>query len=158
MRPLIVGLHNPLSPHPADALVPYPSGCAGWRLWMMMRDVVPRFSRDTYLHGFDRRNLWRGRELPSGKGSTAAYRSEGDLVLSACHGRTDVVLLGARVWDSVAMCLAPSWFECKEVLPGIRFWRIPHPSGRNFIYQSMANRRRAGLLLVDLLSPGGIDP
>ncbi len=151
MKPLIVGLHNPLSQHPSDALVPYPSGCTAWRLWMMMRDVEPRFSRDTYMHGFDRRNLWRGKELPTGQGSTAAYQSEGDLVLTGCHGRTDVILLGARVWDSVASRLGPEWFEYKEVLPGVRFWRIPHPSKRNWIYNSISCRRKVGRILVDLL-------
>ena len=62
-----------------------------------MRDVAPRFRRDLYLHGFDRRNLWRGRALPTGKGSTAAYRSEGRVIFDACRRRADVVLLGDRI-------------------------------------------------------------
>ncbi len=152
MKPLLVGLHNPLSTHPRAALLPFPSGSTGWRLWMMMRDVDVTISRQVFMEGFDRRDLWRAPDLPTGPKSTAAYRAEGRILLDACRARADVVLLGARVWSAVADCRTPDWFECKEVLLGVRFWRIPHPSGRNVIYNSLTNRRRVGQLLLDLAS------
>jgi len=152
MKPLIVGLHNPLSNHPRDALLPFPPGSTGWRLLMMIREVEPETSRLLLIDGVDRRNLWRGNALPSGKGSAAAYRAEGRLIFEGCFGRSDVLLLGARVWDSVTDRLAPGWFESKEVIPGTRFWNIPHPSARNVIYNNRATRQKLGRLLLEVLT------
>lgn len=149
MKPLVVGLNNPLSRHPDDALVPYPPGCAGWRLWQLMREVRPSTTMEEYANAFDRRNLWRGKRLPEGRGSAAAYRAEGQIVRDACDRREDVVLLGVRVWDAVTDLAPPSWFGHKDV-GSVRYWFLPHPSGRNVLYNSAKFRRRAGELLVRL--------
>ncbi len=151
MKPLLVGLHNPLSHHPRDALLPFPSGSTGWRLWMMMRDVDPDCSRQLLVTGCDRKNLWRGEALPSGKTSNAAYQREGRRLLTSCKGRSNVILLGARVWDSVAACTPPEWMECLEVLPGCAFWRVPMPFSGNHVYDSLERREQVGQLLLDLL-------
>lgn len=149
MNPLLVGLHNPISNHPRDALLPFPPGSTGWRLWMMMREIEPHLVRGIFIDGFDRRNLWRGNDLPSGEGSTAAFRAEGRIIYDACLRRDDVILLGVRVWSAVVDRMPPDWFTAKE-LDGVRFWRIPKPSIRNVIYNSRSARILVGQLLLDL--------
>lgn len=159
VRPLLVGLHNPLSPDPRDALAPFPRGCAGERLASMIlqADATGTFGTVEYEEAFDRMNLWRARALPSGLGAGAAFSAAGEAVVAECAGRRDVVLLGTRVWSAVMANVphpmgrpgAPSFFEHREVR-GTRFWRFPHPSGRNLIYNRPAQRQRAGEILLAL--------
>lgn len=152
MTPLIVGLHNPLSTHPDDALVPWPKGCTGDRLLGFMQQIDPAYDADQYLHDFERMNLWRGRRLPQGRGATAAYRTEGEAIYEyVLDHHTHVVILGVRVWDSMLGRTAPSFFD-KQVKDDTVFWYMPHPSGRNLLYRSALNQRRAGEMLFRVLT------
>jgi len=153
-RPLLVGLHNPYSGHPDDALVPFPPGSSGERLLRLIQDVDPRFSEDDYYRAFDRTNLWRGRLLPHGYGTRAAYLAEGERVLGLAMGRDDCVLLGSRVWDSVmAGRRRPAPLEQITLNGMTRFWLVPHPSERNLVFTNAELRRRAGELLLKMARP-----
>lgn len=52
-KPLLVGESNPYSRDPDDALLPWPFGCAGYRLC----HKVLGLREETYLQVFDRANL-----------------------------------------------------------------------------------------------------
>src|SRR4051812_7918019 len=56
MKPIIIGLSNPHSSDPRDALAPYPLSSSGHRLWKMANNISPSVGR-VYCQVFDRRNL-----------------------------------------------------------------------------------------------------
>lgn len=149
---LIVGLNNPLSSSPEDALVPWPDGCTGARLYDLIAEAAPKFTEDQYLAAFDRMNLWPGAELPSGIGRTKALRAQGRKVLKsilAARYRT-VVLLGPLVWTNVLETTeTPEWFTSRRHY-GREFYYVPHPSGRNLLYNNPMVRKRASSLLATL--------
>lgn len=150
MKPLIVGLNNPLSFYEDEALVTYPPGCTGERILRFMQAEDPAYTEADYYADFDRTNLWRGTRLPSGPGTAAAYRACGEAVLEKCRGREDVVLLGTRVWSAVTNRTPPDWFRAVS-LADIRFWFLPHPSARNLIYNQPSARERAGWALLHVV-------
>lgn len=153
MKPLLIGLNNPLSPRPRDALVPWPRGCAGARLVEYVQLVAPDFTADEYLDVFERRNLWQGRELPSGRGATNLLLREGRQLFAECVAQPrTVVLFGAKVWYCVLNRTPPSRFECQAVRDST-FWYVPHPSGLNRAYNDHNNRSRAGAVLLALARP-----
>lgn len=156
MKPLLVGLNNPHSPLPSMALVPYPPGCTGARLLDMIRLADPAFDDDLYLTAFDRTNVWKGRELPTGRGSMNLLLREGRRIhrCIVTHHRT-AVILGAKAWAAVMNRTPPQWFECADVL-GARIHYLPHPSGLNLIYNDDSAQRRAGALLLSLIGPRSI--
>lgn len=144
-RPLLVGLHNPLSGHPDDALVPYPPGCTGARIVEMIAAVAPGFDAEQYIEAFDRTNLWRGRLLPRGHGTTAAYRAEGERVLCEAMGRENVVLFGSRVWWSVLDRRPPERYDSLLLNGMTRFHYLPHPDD-----VSRIDRDRAARILLEV--------
>lgn len=152
MKTLLVGLNNPLSPRPSHALLYYPVGSTGHRLLELIRGVDPSFDADDYLDAFERLNLWPGRELPEGRGSTALLQAEGRRVLKRATAEPrDVVLLGTKVWYCVLNrqpTMTP-WLGSVEV-GGSRFHKLPHPSGLCREYNDDELRRRAGELLLGL--------
>ena len=109
-RPLLVGLHNPLSPEPKYALYPRPEGCTGWRL---LRMLGPAFTERDYLRAFDRVDLLDHHEQVGGKGYTARLRRGHTRLLDyIIEGQyTTVVLLGTDVWRAVLGLpkLRPPW-------------------------------------------------
>lgn len=149
-KTLIVGRHNPLSTHAEDALAPFPVNSSGHRLYEMLHDVRPDITQEIYMESFARRNLWRGKEWPTGRGATLALRQEGGIILETCVMYTSVILLGMKVWDSILDCKPPEYFHNKRIGATL-FWYVPHPSGLNFIYNQPRNRQRAGQLLASLL-------
>jgi hypothetical protein len=152
-KPLLIGLNNPLSPRPRDALVPWPRGCAGARLVEYTQLAAPDFTTDEYLDAFERRNLWPGRELPRGRGATNLLLREGRSLLAECvSAPRTVVLLGAKVWYCVLSRTPPQSFDYQHV-HGSTFWYVPHPSGLNRAYNDHANRARTGAVLLSLARP-----
>lgn len=159
MTALIVGLNNPISDSPSDALVPWPAGCTGDRLFSMMADVRPSFSVDDYMRVFERRNLWPGRALPAGRGATLQYRAEGRKLLRSIEqgpAPRAIVLLGTLAWTHVLdKRMTPAWFSAAR--RGARtFWYMPHPSGRNPMLTDQRVRQRMGALLLEVAEGGSL--
>lgn len=146
MKPILLGMNNPISSDSEHALYPYPPGCTGHRLWEMLRAVRPEVMRWDYLKTFDRR------DLVSGKLWTISLARDAVRELVLPPGSV-VVVLGEEVRRvlSLERCLihprsSPDWPE-----PGGPVFRqLPHPSGRNPWYRHPTNRLLAGLLLAQL--------
>ncbi len=167
-RPLLVGLHNPLSPKPEHALYPRPEGCTGWRL---LRMLGPAYTERDYLRAFDRVDLLDHHEQVGGKGYAARLRHGGGRLVDGIVSRKSlrVVLLGADVWRSLFEGLPPwlTWTERSVVgREGFRigwsvlFLALPHPSGRNRWYQDRVNAHAASTALRQLAVPSlaGVRP
>lgn len=157
MKPLLIGMNNPLSDDPDFDLYPYPEGSAGWRLWKMMPEGT---SRKQYLELFDRKNLLHAREWDQRAAQYAAQQLLPDL-----HGRS-VVVLGTQVraalglprtepllWTSSTIYATHVPGGTTFVPGGITFeWlALPHPSGRNRWFNESKNLAQARLALAGLL-------
>lgn len=141
MKPLLLGMNNPLSDEPQFDLFPYPEGSAGWRLWKMLPGDVRRAQ---YLRMFDRRNLLRAREW-----SPVEARAAAEELLPELKKRPVVVVLGSEV--RAALGFRPAEPLSRHVERGVRWIAFPHPSGRNRWFNDEANRRRAGEVLASLV-------
>lgn len=162
-KPLLVGLHNPLSPEPEFALYPRPHGCTGWHLQQMLR---PALHPGDYLRAFDRIDLLEHHEQVGGKGYTARLRrARVRLFDHIVAGKYEtLVLLGADVWRAVTPGVRPSrppwlcWDTFTIVGSGVgwavRFLSLPHPSGRNQWYRDSANKAAAARALQQLAVAG----
>ncbi len=157
-RPLLVGLHNPLSPKPEHALYPRPEGCTGYRL---LRMLGPAFTERDYLRAFDRVDLLEHHEQVKGKGYTARLRrAHWRLLKHIIDGKYEaVVLLGADVWRAMVGVpkIKPPWlcWRTTSVTSNgigwrVRFLTLPHPSGRNRWYQDRVNEAAARRALRQL--------
>lgn len=162
MKPILVGMNNPISTRPGHELYPAPEGCTGHRLWQMLHARTGA-SRVQYLDSFERRNLVRGREWDRVAARARAYEVVQELRDS---GRT-VVLLGQSVREAfdyvlknngldtwAIPCGDPAGIPPVLVHPRVRAgvtWRqIPHPSGRNLWYNEEENRKIVELLMEEL--------
>lgn len=143
MKPLIVGMNNPLSSDQRAALLPYPRGSAGWNLWSMARDVCG-VSRGEYRRRLDFRNV-----LDSRSWDPVAARANAHALESAWEGRR-VVLLGRAVLG-VLWLTPPASVALWRSERGCTWCWLPHPSGLNREYNDPLLRRVAGLLLEDLI-------
>lgn len=140
MKPVIIGMNNPLSQRAGFELYPHPPGCTGYRLWKMLfaRTGV---SRKEYLEAFERRNLVTGVAWNAAAGRDSAARMRDGL-----RGRV-VLLLGRAVqqcFDVPPLLVHPQYID------GVTWRQLPHPSGRNLWYNDMDNIRVAELLMEDL--------
>lgn len=153
MKPLLIGLHNPYSPLPKLALVPYPPGSTGARMLDMLQLADPAFDADRYLESFDRVNVWKGQELPTGRGSMNLLLREGRRIYRdvLAHRRV-AVILGSKAWAAVMNRTPPDWFT-EHAVRESRVWYVPHPSGLSRIYNDERLRRKSGELLASLSQP-----
>ena len=150
MKPLIIGENNPQSLAEGHELYPLPEGCAGNRLWHMLDDSHQR-KRDgkrllpsRYLESFERRNLVVARTFDAKLARAMAGVYAKELFGS---GRT-VLLLGRRV--QAAFSAPPAEPFSEWLTGGTKFWRVPHPSGRNLWYNERANQEKVGDFLLKL--------
>lgn len=140
MRPVLVGMNNPLSEKPEHALYPMPSGATGHRIWQMLHERTGA-SRAAYLRAFDRRNV-----LDSRTWNREAARSAGLTMWLSLEGRT-VVLLGREVLRAMGLGqTAPLEWH----LDTQRWCYMPHPSGLNHWYNDPVNWAAASLRLEQL--------
>jgi hypothetical protein len=142
MKPVLIGMQNPLSVRPEHALFPYPPGCTGHRIFEMLRERRPDLRRQNYLDTFERRNL------VVGDWDRDTARKSADLFYAEFWGsRRTIVLLGEEVRR--AFCHPPLLLHPQDI--GGSTWRqVPHPSGRNRWYNGSENRKAVGLLLEEL--------
>jgi hypothetical protein len=143
MRPVLIGMNNPISSEPKHALFPAPEGCTGHRLYEMLRSRVPDATRGQYLAKFDRRNLVSSRMYDKHMARSAATVIEQEFFGS---GRT-IVLLGA---DVAAAFQIPRLLLHPQVIGGSTWRQVPHPSGRNLWYNDEQNKLLVSMLLEDL--------
>ena len=152
MRPLLVGMVNPLSSDPRHALYPHPRGSAGERLYRIFEDATGA-SRTEYLSAFHRVNL-----LPSAYAACwdSAAAHEAAVVLRLGIGGRTVVLLGDAVRRAfrvprgevgVAQTIALAREPVEPTWDTATVYCLPHPSGRCLWYNDPENRVRAGELL-----------
>jgi hypothetical protein len=140
VKPVIVGMNNPLSGRSEHALYPFPEGCTGHRLWVLLNKRTGA-SQEDYLEAFERRNLLNERVWNLNKARDAASK----LILEM-RGRT-VLVLGAEVRTVLKL---PVMLVHPQELWGVTWRQLPHPSGRNPWYMKAGNREVAELLLEEL--------
>lgn len=163
MKPILVGMNNPISTRPGHELYPAPDHCTGHRLWQMLNSRTGA-SRLQYLECFERRNLVRGLQWDRLAARARAYEVVQELRGS---GRT-VVLLGQSVREAFHYVLTdleindyeagsrpyqgglPPLLVHPQVAGGVAWRQIPHPSGRNLWYNSEENRKVVELLMEEL--------
>lgn len=144
-RPVLIGMNNPVSSAPEHALFPHPVGCTGHRLYEMLRERVPTVTRREYLDRFDRRNVVCGKFYDKKLAREGAAKLEQEFWGS---GRT-VVLLGN---DTVSAFGHPRLLIHPQIIGGVTYRQIPHPSGRNLWFNDEDNRRMVAMLLEDLFN------
>ena len=146
LRPVIVGMNNPVSALPEHALYPLPHGCAGNRLWQMLSDETGATMRD-YMRSFERVNVLTGKWI-----KLAARESAVDL-RRRYAGRT-LLLLGRDVQDAFGAPrdIGPFAGWAVDSLRSLVtcFYLVPHPSGRNLWYNDPVNRKMVATLLGQL--------
>jgi hypothetical protein len=146
-RPLIVGMNNPLSLDPKYALYPTPKGCAGHRLYEMLRAVESSVTMSGYARRFERVNL------VVGPWSASSAKIRAHEMIPALVGRR-VVLLGREVAKSFGFSDKCDFSVGGNLglhgCDGSVFYVLPHPSGRNPLYNDPEVRRAAGEVLARL--------
>ena len=151
MKPFIIGLNNPLSSRPRDALVPWPGQCAGARLVDMAHEVDPTFDATEYMDSFERRNVWGGTVAPKGKGSERLWRVAASKIRREIERENPraVICLGAKVAALIGTVRQWQTFTCFG-MNGRTYWYVPHPSGLCRAYNDPANRARCGRIVVSV--------
>lgn len=144
MTSVLMGMNNPLSQKPEHALYPYPPGCTGYRIWMMLRTKLPEMTRLEYLRGFERTNLVVG-----SWSITKARRRAAELP-SLYAGRT-VVVFGERARAALDL---PKKLIHPHEKDGVTWRQLPHPSGLNHWYNDPEHRELAASLLFELYKRG----
>ena len=148
MKPLLLGMNNPLSDDPGFDLFPYPENSTGWRLWKMLPDGTPR---QVYMGSFDRVNLLRSRTWSKSDADVAAQA-----LIPSLQGRL-VAVLGSDVRAALGLVRTePLSRQEVTILVGahevtFEWIAVPHPSGRNYWYTQPANKAAVRTLLADLL-------
>ena len=139
---LLVGEVNPYAERPDLALYPLPTGAAGHRLMLHLG-----LWRRTYV-GLERVNLCTDRW------ANGAARDRARELLRSRVVPTVFVLLGVRVADAFDAPGPPYTYSTRVVhaQPGGHVLaRLPHPSGRNPLWNPPEARQRAREMLRELL-------
>lgn len=146
MRPVLVGMNNPISSDPQYALYPRPDGCTGNRIWLMLNQAtLGGVTAIQYRNRFDRVNVLHAREW-----SVKAARESGRVLLPVLdQARRTVLIFGAQTKDALGLEVVPplQWVERRD---GCRWAWAPHPSGRNYWYNDQENRFRVAFELARL--------
>jgi hypothetical protein len=164
MRTIIVGLHNPYSDDPANALAPHPEGCSGHRLWKTLSEIDAMayapchsalrasYDRRHYMSLFDRRNLCATEAQTR---SRSRMEILADTMSGAFERDAVVVLLGKTVLrafnDAGAVSLKPILIH-PQVDYGVTWRWLPHPSGRSTVYNDPVVKTLVGMMLADLIT------
>lgn len=148
-RPIIIGLFNPHSADPLHALAPTPQGSSGYRLWSMVNEVDPAVGK-LYRHVFDRRNLLT---FDADVRKPVRHWLEAKRMIETFQEGDTVVTLGNEVCRAFSENLSSPIHRTPihpQVIDGVTWRMLPHPSGRTLAYNDPVFRRLAGMLLVDL--------
>jgi hypothetical protein len=145
MRPVLLGMNNPVSSRPEHALFPYPPNCTGWRVLEMLRSRVPTVTRSQYCAAFDRRNLLDAKVWKTDDAREAAQHFL-DLDVPKLIGRT-VLVFGAQPRRLLGL---PELLLHPQTMHGVTWRQLPHPSGRNRWYNDARHKAAAAMLLEEL--------
>lgn len=162
-KPILVGLLNPYSTLPNNALAPYPERSAGHRLWKTLQCVKSfdahtgwsgfkaSYDRPYYMEALDRRNLFVDRVPyePERRKNIAAK------MLKTFPQGVTVMLLGTEVLEAFSPILEEPLFKTlihPQVRNGVTWRLLPHPSGRSRFYNDPATKALVGMLLADVLT------
>lgn len=145
MRPVLIGMNNPIHSDPAFALYPYPPGCTGHRLLAMLQSRLPDATRKQYLDRFDRRNVLSRKHWDKLMAREGAAKLDQEFWGS---GRT-IVLLGNDTADAFGH---PRLLLHPYMVGGSTYRQVPHPSGRNYWYNDETNRALVASLLEGLFN------
>lgn len=144
---LIVGEDNPLSADPRYALYHEPAGCAGHRL---QSSILGLFPRKSYLP------IWRTNLCVGGWRPDMAVDRARVLCRTGSPWKL-VIMLGVKVSDAFAEAthVLVSPLDASGIIrgPEIRLVHLPHPSGRNLVWN---DRRKisAARSILGRLCPG----
>lgn len=141
-RTVVIGMNNPHSARPDAALLPYPRGVAGHRLWAMVSEVCG-VSRHEWCRLTDRRNL-----VDDTTWDARTARTTAAALLDELQGRR-VVALGGSV--AAALWLPATTPGTWTPWRGMMLCRIPHPSGLCRDYNDPLARIAVGLLFEEEL-------
>jgi hypothetical protein len=136
MKPMLLGMN---SPDPGYEVLD-PTVGSGLRLVELIgRDAFDKFDRSNIL---DRRQ-W----------SRVEARARADMVISSMKGH-NVVVLGNEAWSTLSL---PSCRKLEFIVRnsrvdefGDKWYKVPHPSGRNLLYNDQKWRDKARNLLREI--------
>lgn len=137
-KPLLIGEANPYGSRPEYALYPEPEGASGDRLCRLVMGL----DHDTYLDHYDRVNL-----CPRDWSTPVAKQRAADLL--RLYPGAVFVLLGAKVTRAFGLEFQP-FTGVLLALEGVYSHQalvLPHPSGRNLIWNETGSTKRARDLL-----------
>jgi hypothetical protein len=143
-RVLLVGESNPYGSIPEFALWPEPEGCAGWRLC----HTILGMERGEYFRTFDRVNLldyvrW---SAPAARRMAAALTHDRRILL----GRKVAEAHGIREWVPFRIHTITT-----PLVPFCHLLTLPHPSGRNRMWNDPLNVAKALTAVADFLEKTG---
>ncbi len=153
---LLVGLDNPRSDDPSNALFPLPKESSGGRLVSLIQERESWYTARHYLRDYFRTNLYPTRRAPEGKGTIKADRDAFAFLRHYVEvlDAEDIVLFGSRTVAAFNSLYDEDldWCGSRVINEGRirRFWALPHPSGRNRWYNDSDNREAASKLLAYL--------
>lgn len=105
-------------------------------------------SKSEYVRAFARHNLIRGRKWSRSKAREGAFQA----TFFAKENMT-VIILGndvRRAMNSVLKTKIQKMLIHPQVVDGVTYRFVPHPSGRNLFYNDPTNRELIASLLEDL--------
>lgn len=139
MRPLLIGMNNPVSSDPDYALYPVPEGCTGNRIWRMLNAVEPAIGKRDYIRAFERVNVLPGKEWNAAQ----AKRNGRELTAHINRRGGYALIFGAQTRDAMGL---PFLAHCEwhQVPFGCAWAWAPHPSGRNPWYNNPFNSLGVG--------------
>lgn len=142
MKPVLIGMNNPVSSVDGYQLYPAPEGCTGHRIWQMLHERL-QVSRTAYIDAFERRNLVTGVRF-----DRALAKQEADRLFALFwgSGRT-IVLFGSEVRVAFGH---PRLLVEPQTIGGCTWRQVPHPSGRNLWYNDPDHKKMVGVLLEEL--------
>ncbi len=147
MRPILVGMNNPISSDPEHALYPLPEGCTGNRIWKMLCDAYgERVPLPRYVGAFDRVNL-----CPTVDWNPRLAR----LAVPALAERLrmpgqESIIFGHEVWGLLRLGARPEPGAPLDLGQKATAYFFFHPSGRSLWYNDQENRRLLGSLLAEM--------
>ena len=134
LKPLLIGMAQSDGGR-GRPLLPSSDGGSGAADRLMR---IANMDRDEYLASFRRCNL-----LPNGHWSGPRARLRGAKLMHELRGR--VIVLGRQTWHALWLPRVEffGWVETGEA----RFILLPHPSGRNLLYNDRRNIEAARRIL-----------
>jgi hypothetical protein len=138
---VIIGMNNAKSDDPADAMEPYTCNGAGERLWQMVH-LACGCTKEEYAYRFEMMNVLDQREWNANSAAIAA-----GLIRFRLSGRQCFVL-GKDAWEALGFSSKSAWFATERSYTGARYTLLPHPSGKNLMYNDAKIVARTGRLLA----------